>query len=375
MILRIEDIKSCCNDILAAVDSNELSVVTETLELVSSGKYLLMNVTNREYYAQVRLNTGEESDFHATVNANQFLKLISLITTDTVEFTSTDNTLIIKGNGTYKLPLIFDNDKLLELPTIDINNVTAEFDIASDVLTSILQYNSKQLSVGAISKPVQRMYYVDDEGALTFTSGACVNNFKLEKPVKMLLNSRLVKLFKLFRGKLVHFVMGYDEANGGIIQTKVRFFTDDIMITAILPCDDNMINSVPVSAIRGRASSEYPYSVNFNTYQVLETMKRLLLFSTGVNTIASSSVFEFNKDSVTVYDSKKENKETIYYNNDTTNITETYTCILDLNDLRGVLESCSEQYVTIKFGDKQAIAVCRQNVVNIIPEMSDISGV
>ena len=46
--------------------------------------------------------------------------------------------------------------------------------------------------------------------------------------------------------------------------------------------------------------------------------------------------------------------------------------MLDLNDLKGVLENCSEQYVTIKFGDGQALLVCRQNIVNVIPEVSEV---
>ena len=371
MILRIEDIKSCCNDILAAVDSNELSAVTETLELKTNDKYLYMSVTNREYYAQVRMNIGEYEPFHATVNATQFLKLIALMTTDTVQFEVNETSLTIKGNGTYKLPLIFADDQLLELPIINIDNVTSSFDVRSEVLNSILQYNSKQLSVGAISKPVQRMYYVDNEGAITFTSGACVNNFTLGADVKLLLNARLVKLFKLFKGKIVHVNVGHDEIASGIIQTKASFSSDDITIVAILSADDSMVSSVPVSAIRGRAKKDYPYNVNINTAAMLETIKRLLLFSDGSST-SSYSAFEFGPESVIIYDNKQDNKESIYYSNDTTNIQDTYSLMLDLNDLKGVLENCSEQYVTIKFGDGQALLVCRQNIVNVIPEVSEV---
>ena len=49
-----------------------------------------------------------------------------------------------------------------------------------------------------------------------------------------------------------------------------------------------------------------------------------------------------------------------------------YKLTLDLNDLKGVLESCNSQYVTLRFGDEQALLVCRPNVVNIIPEVRDV---
>ena len=156
MILRIEDLKDVCNKILSAVDSSELSVLTETLELKAENKILYMSVTNREYYVKVKLDLGEDVSFHVTVNANLFLKLISQTTTDTVEITIDNNTLVVKGNGIYKLPLIYDNDKLLELPEIKINNVTSEFDISGDALVSILTYNSKEIAKGNIVRPVQK---------------------------------------------------------------------------------------------------------------------------------------------------------------------------------------------------------------------------
>ncbi len=371
MICRIEQLQNSCSKILAAVDSNALSVLTETLQLKTKGKDLFISVTNREYFAQVRIPMSEELDFHATVNANLFLKLVSQITTDTIEMNIVDSALVLKGNGTYKLPLIFDGDTLLDLPEINIDNPTATFEIDSAVLLSMIQFNSKQLSQGIISKPIQKLYYMDEAGAVTFTTGACVNSFTLQQPVKVLLNDRLVKLFKLFKGEKVKFTLGYDALSSDIIQTKVRFETNDIIITAILSCDDTMLRSFPVNAVRGRANAAYPYSVNINREALIQTISRLLLFSSAnsaKDVIKPYSVFEFKKDSVAVYDAKRENKEEVFYTNTTCEMASTYSALLDLNDLKQTLETCAEQYVTIHFGDSQAIVLSRGNVKNVIPE-------
>lgn len=374
MIIRTEELKDICGKILAAVDSSELSAVTETLELKTEGNFLFISVTNREYYAQVKLDLGEHEDFHATVNATLFLKLISQITTDTIEMNTVGNSVVIKGNGTYNLPLIFDGEKLLELPEINIDNVTNEFNISSSILMSILNYNSKELSKGTISKPVQKLYYVDDQGAITFTSGACVNSFNLEQPVKLLLNNRLVKLFKLFKGNSVNFTIGYDAISEEIIQTKVKFESNDIVLTAILSCDDTMLRSVPVAAIRGRASGVYPYSINVNKDNLIQTINRLLLFSSGFGSkeiIKPYSTFEFGSDSVTIYDVNKNNKETLNYNNTILDMEDSpYVAILDLTDLKTTLENCTEQYLTIHFGDSSAVVISRGNIKNVIPECS-----
>lgn len=371
MIIRIEKLQNACKNILTAVDSNTLSTITETLELVTVDNYLYMNVTNREYFAQVKIDIGEVVDFHATVNATLFLKLISQITTDTVELNIKDNYVVVVANGTYKIPLIFDGDKLLELPEIEIKNVTNEFEIDSDILTSILQYNSKELLKGTIARPVQRLYYVDEKGAITFTSGACVNSFNLPQEVKLLFNDRLVKLFKLFDGSKVNLKIGYDNISEDIIQTKVSFTSHDIKLTAILSCDDSLLSKVPVSAIRGIATAEYPYSININKEYLLQAISRLLLFNTlsgSRDIVKPYSTLEFGKDSVIIYDVKKENKEVVNYNNTVLDIDEPYTAILDLPELKATLETCNEPYLNINFGNNTSIVLTRGRITNVIPE-------
>lgn len=370
MILRIEDLKEVCSKILSAVDSSELSVLTETLELKTENKILYLSVTNREYYVKVKLELEEEVDFHATVNANLFLKLISQTTTETVEINVVDTTLVVKGNGVYKLPLIYNDDKLLELPTIDIENETAKFDINGDVLVSILTYNSKEISKGNIVRPVQKLYYVDEKGAITFTTGACVNNFTLEKPIKILLNQKVVKLFKLFKEDSVHFTLGQDKLSEELIQTKVRFESGLVSITAILPSDNSLIASVPVDAIRDRASTTYPYSVSVNKDELIQAINRLLLFTNSKEFIKSFGNFEFHKDHMVLKDNTGINNEKLYYATPLDNCE--YKNAIDLMDLKATLENCTEKYLTMSFGDSQAVVIARGNVYNVIPEITEI---
>ena len=144
MIIKSKEFKECCATIAAATSSNELSTLTETLELKAVGKVLYMNVTNREYYARVMFDLGMEEDFHATVNAQLFLKLINATTTEDIEMVAKNNYIEIKANGTYKLPMIFEDDKLIELPEIDIDNKTVEMNISGAILQSILNFNMKE---------------------------------------------------------------------------------------------------------------------------------------------------------------------------------------------------------------------------------------
>lgn len=372
MVIKTESFKEVCTLILSGVDSSEISLLTETLELVAEGRVLYLNTTNKEYFLSVKFDLDHEEEFHATVNATLFLKLIAAVTTETIELEMHDNYITVKANGNYKIPLIFENDRLMELPVISIDNVTVDMYVSGTVLQSILNYNSKELAIGSLAKPVQKMFYVDQEGCITFTTGACVNSFTLEKPIRILLNSRLVKLFKLFKDDMVKFNLGYDPISETIIQTKVSFATSKIKLTAVTGCDDSLLNQVPVAAIRNRANKAYPHSIVLSKDALVEAVNRLLLFSAGYGSkenVKPYSLFSFEADEVTIYDSNKENVEVLKYGNDTVLATP-YEMTLDLIDFKKVLDGCTEQYVTLNFGDGKACVIVRNAIKNVLPEVN-----
>lgn len=86
MICRIEDLKNVVSILLAAVDTSEISRLTENLELKVENEVLDLSVTNGEYFVKTRIPIYENVEFHATVNAELLLKLLSKTTTETVEF-------------------------------------------------------------------------------------------------------------------------------------------------------------------------------------------------------------------------------------------------------------------------------------------------
>lgn len=376
MILRIEDLQNACTKILQATDSSELSAITETLELKTEGKFLYLSVTNKEYFAKVTIALVEEANLHATVKANLFLKLISQVTTDCIELWVKDNFLNVKANGSYKLPLVYDEStgELIHLPEIELKNVTTEFNIPSGVLMSIYHNNMKEIlkAKGAFPKPVQKYFYLDGQGCITFVSGACVNSFKLPSDVKVLLPLRVVKLFKLFKGGEVSFKLANDFETEENIQTKVQFESGDVCLTAIVPSSPEMISSVPAEFIRKTATEDFPYSITVNRDEFVQAIGRMLLFYSGLNgkaEIQSYSNIHFGASCLTIQDTNNMNFEKVRYTNQGT-LSEEYDCVLDLVDLKMTLEGCDDAFVTICFGNNTAVVMCRNNVRDVIPEIN-----
>ena len=352
-----------------AVDSNVLSAVTETLEISAKQNVFTLAVTNREYFVEVKRDIEIPEEFHATVNATLFLKLISKVTSETIELTSDGNSLHIKCNGNYKLPLSYDGDSLMSLPRINIEEVNETVDIESTTLHTIVNYNAKELSKGTISRAVQRLYYLDKEGAVTFTTGACVNQFNLNMVSKLLLNDKLVKLFKLFKDTKVKMTVGHNKVGDNSFVNVARFEAPGIEISAVLNSDEKMFVEFPVNAIRGRANVVYPMSISVNKDTLMQAIDRLMLFiHNGGNDSAFSIVrMNFTNDGIVISDQMGINTEQVLYSKPVDNVIE-YSALIDSNDLTKTLQSCTNQIVNVSFGNNEAFTLSEGVVRWVLPE-------
>lgn len=371
MIIDTEVLQEKCKKILDAIGTKS-KIASDTLELEVYEGALYLNATDKEYFVSVKLPLSEPEEFHAVVKASRFLSLISKITTKTITLKVTSNYLSIKGNGNYKEPLIFNGDKLVELSRIEIDNVTTDFTIKNSILQSILKYNGKILYTDGFKKELtDSAFYVDNLGAITLSHSACINSFTLEQPVSLLLSEKLVKLFRLFKSDDIHFTMGFDPRPDGEVQQKVIFADSDVMLTAILTTDTQLISKFPVRGIRARADKVAPYSAVINKDMLLDAIERLSLFS-----LSDSSVFiRFTADGVFLSpENPEKSDDPVGEEVDFVNVCEllcdtSYLAKFNVEDLIIILETCEDKFLTLSFGDG-ALSIYKDNIKNMLPECS-----
>ena len=369
MIIKTTDLQNVCKKALSAIDTTIASPITEVVELRSTGNSLTVNITNNIYYVSSIIETTSNEELLAVVNAKIFLGLVSKITTSEIELSTTKDTLIVKGNGTYKLPFIFENDSLVRVNPITIQEVTNEFDLDSNVLKSITKYNSKEFLKSGLRKSTEKLYYIDEEGAITFTSGACINKFTLPKKIRFVITEKIVKLFSLFDSEVVKFKFGYNSFQR-VRQAVVELSNATTKLVAIIGDNEFLLRSVPTTAIRKRANETYAHSVVVDRNALLDALDRISLFST-VDVYVAYTHLVFTNEALTIYDTKKTNHEQIGYAEAKLEEDFTYTCLVDSNDLKIALETCTSQYITLNFGNKQAINLVYENVINVMPECDE----
>jgi len=380
MIIDAVKLKDACKKINSANEKSGLSTYIGKVELKTDNSILYMNITNAEYFVEVKIQNTQE-EFHATVDADLFVKLITKLSTDNIEMTTTDTSLFIsavdsKVDGKYHLPLITDGNGVdtLSLPKIEINNPTATWTVDWSILNDILQNNSKEVLKalkfkGPDVKAQNLKYYIDKDGCITYYKGACVNKFDFKADVKMLLNHNIVKLFPLLENdsQVVECTIGYDALSNDITQTKVKFKTDVVCITAITDCDDSLIKQIPVSSIREVALTDYVNKVTVDRNQLLSAIGRLLLYNDSMNSTATCKM-TFNKDKLELNDTIHHNIEVIPYTKEL-NSDRTYEAFVDLFDIASAIESHKDILVSIGFGQNNTMVLGRLNVYVVIPEL------
>ncbi len=369
MKLKLSNLQDVCAKMSKALDIDGFDPITNALELIatSSDSNLRMALTNYEYYVEGRVDTLINEDFIATVSADVFFKLISQLSTEEVSLSCDNNTVIITSNGTYRLPMLFNDDVPLKIPSITFDKVEKVVNVSRPDMMSVLTYNSRELIKEYDKKPVQRMYYLDDKGCITFTSGACVNNFSIQGGNQVLLSSKVINLFRLFRDSQIEWTFGECSMSG--MTVKLLGLSDSVFsIVARINDDNSLIESIPKELIRNMAADKYPYTVILNKVQLLNAVERLLLFMPKDNFSKPYGKFEFMDTSVIIRDRLDVNMEKVFYSDDLVFNGEPITIILDFNDIKTILEGVKDKDVTIKFGNGVSVLIQYSHITNIIPE-------
>jgi DNA polymerase III sliding clamp (beta) subunit (PCNA family) len=374
MILKTKTFQEAANKILVAVGLDRSAA---NLELAAKDTALYLRVTNREYYVAVKFDLQEPTDFRAVVDANLFLNLISGINTEDFELSINDTHIVVKaGKSSYKLAMIYENDQLMKLPIIklDKDQITVDMGIAQDIMMSILNVNGKEIQKAKKLdvNELQKYYYIDETGCFTFTTGACVNSFTLEKPIKLLLTDKVVKLFKLFSTD-VWMTYGHNVNSDGSLQPIVAFQTDDVYVAARLLNDETCIHKIkaPCDAMKNLIKESYDHNLVMSATELSAAIARLLMFHKNSSAKADLSFVPANvsitASELMITDLSGDNKEVLVVENGSTT-TGKYTMGVNLIDLKSVLDSCKNEHITMNCGNKKSIIINRGTISNVIAE-------
>lgn len=368
--LKTSLIKDLTSKINKGIEGERTVRISELLELSVQNNKLLLSVTNTQFYLSIEVAQDlQEEALHVTVDADSFIKLVSKTTSDKIYLTTKDGNLIFKGNGEYIFPLELEQDgSVKELPKIEMIPQQS-FDIMGDTLYSIYSFGNNELVNDVPVDTVQKYYYVDNMGAITYTESPYINNFNIDTPFKVLINDRLAQLFGLFRGQKVKVSLS-KENNDTLYQNKIMFECNNIKLTSYLP-DDTLVNKYPSNQCRMLEQNPYPGKIVINRSALANALDRLNIFSLkdGNVVFKKAGQLNFTSEGLEIISVLDKNKEIIPYIDKPKYFA--YTCYMNLSQLLRHSKASNETTLEINYGNELCIMFTKDNYSQIIVEMEN----
>ena len=189
----------------------------------------------------------------------------------------------------------------------------------------------------------------------------------------MLLNDRVVKLFKLFSTD-VNFSFGYDALPNGVVQTKVIFEAENVYLAAIIVNNDILLNQVlgPYNATKNYLNENYANKLVVSVNGLNSAITRIMSFSKDDKSVGDAKVFAaafaIDNNDLIITDSLG-NCEAVKIENNTI-ADANYKMTLNLNDIKLLLDACSSDFITLNFGNHKSVVFNRTNISNLVPELT-----
>lgn len=158
---------------------NKLIPITSLMAIeVKDGKLRIIT-TDASNYLYIKQEPVTGNDFYVVVPVEQFSKLISKMTSENISLELDETSLVVKGNGTYKIELTLDEegnliqypDPLAELSESPVYTKTVKL----TTIKTILATNKASLAV-TMEEPAYTGYYVADKVITTDSYKLCALN-------------------------------------------------------------------------------------------------------------------------------------------------------------------------------------------------------
>ena len=347
--------KEAVNKAIKGAGFNNLIPITSMIGIKLSDGKLRLLTTDMSNTLCVIIDKVTGDDIDVTVDADKFGKLISKITSEEVDLSVVDeDKLVIKANGTYKLPLIADEEGLVSFPDVKLAD-TPDGEI---LLTSIMSaYNiNKSALAKTLEQPCLTGYYCGEKVITTDANVITFNDFdafKYDKP--LLISSQMMALLTLnSKEKIAYKVAG----------SELQFVTDDVVITG--PVLEG-IEDYPVEEISAYLEEAFTSSCKVPKELLLDVLDRLALFIEPYD--KNGAYFTFGRKGINIHSKKDASTEVVNYVE--SKEFKPFICCVDIPMLKEQLQANPDETIKIFYGNENALKLQSGKVTQVIALLED----
>lgn len=350
--------KEAVNKAIKGAGFNNLIPITSMIGIKLSDGKLRLLTTDMTNTLCIIIDKVSGVDMDITVDADKFGKLIAKTTSEDIELLVIDDVLSIKANGTYKIPLISDEEGLISFPDIksDLSLIGKWGDVK---LSSIMQaYNINRPALAkTLENPALTGYYCGDMVISTDANVITFNNFKMfagDFP-PMLISAQQMALLSLF---------GEEDIKVTTDPTTIIFATATQIIEGSLM---EGIEDFPAEEVNAYLDEAFTSSCKVPKDLLLSVLDRLALFIEPYD--KNGAYFTFGRKGINIHSKKDASTETINYV-ESKNF-EQFICCVDIPMLKEQLQANPDDTVKICYGNENALKIESGKVTQVIALLED----
>lgn len=329
---------------------NKLIPLTSLMLVAVKDKQLTLITTDMSNTLYVMSELDNE-DFYCVIQIDQFAKLIGKMTSENITLEVDNNVLTVKGNGTYKLELPFDeNGDVINYPNpaseIQMNGKLEEITLSN--IKTILTANKPCLAV-TMEDPQYTGYYVGDRVITSDTYVIC------EYKAKILKNAVLIPAETM---ELLN-VMTEDKIDIYIQDDIIEFITKDCIVYGHLM---DGIESYAIEPISNLLDESFKSVCKLSKADLLSLLDRISLFVGAYD--KQAIMLTFTDKGLDISSKQSNGVETIPYIE--SKGFKPYTCKLDITALSKQIKANGSDTIELHYGNNNSVKIVDDSITQVI---------
>lgn len=346
--------KDAVNKAIKGAGFNNLIPITSMIGIKLSDGKLRLLTTDMTNTLCIIIDKVAGDDMDITVDADKFGKLIAKTTSEDIDLSVKDDVLFVKANGTYKIPLISDEEGLVTFPALS----ETKGKTTNVKLTSIMQaYNiNKSALAKTLENPALTGYYCGDMIISTDANVITFNDFKMfEQDEPLLISPQLMQLLTLNKQEDIKLIAD---------KTLLTFIADDMVVQGAVM---EGIEDFPADDVKAYLDEAFTSSCKVPKDLLLATLDRLALFIEPYD--KNGAYFTFGRKGINIHSKKDASTEVINYVE--SKDFEPFVCCVDIPMLKEQLQANPDDTVKICYGNENALKIESGKVTQVIALLED----
>lgn len=346
--------KDAVNKAIKGAGFNNLIPITSMIGIKLEGGKLRLFTTDMTNTLCIIIDKISGEDMDITVDADKFGKLIAKTTSEDIDLSVKDDILYVKANGTYKIPLISDEEGLVTFPGL----AETKGKTTNVKLTSIMQaYNiNKSALAKTLENPALTGYYCGDMVISTDANVITFNDFKMfEQDEPLLISPQLMQLLTLNKQEDIKLIVD---------KTLLTFITDDMVVQGAVM---EGIEDFPADDVKAYLDEAFTSSCKVPKDLLLATLDRLALFIEPYD--KNGAYFTFGRKGINIHSKKDASTEVINYVE--SKDFKQFICCVDIPMLKEQLQANPDDTVKICYGNENALKIESGKVTQVIALLED----